>query len=34
MKELLKAITSKTDIKSKIDLFDEDLTLKAIVVIK
>ena len=33
-KELLKAIKGKTDIKSKIDLFDEDLTPEAITLIK
>ena len=32
--ELLKAIKGKTDIKSKIDLFDEDLDLEAIALIK
>ena len=32
--ELLKAIKSKTDIKSKIYIFDEDLTLEVIVLIK
>ena len=32
-KELLKAIKGKTDIKSKIDLFDEDLTPEAIALV-
>ena len=32
--ELLKAIKRKTDIKSKIDLFDEDLDSEAIALIK
>ena len=32
--EVLKAIKDKTEIKLKIDLFDEDLTLEAIVLIK
>ena len=32
--ELLKAIKGKTDTKSKIDLFDEDLDLEAIALIK
>ena len=32
--ELLKAIKGKTDIKSKIDLFDEDLDSEAIALIK
>ena len=32
--ELLKAIKGKTEIKSKIELFDEDLTPEAIVLIK
>ena len=32
--EQLKAIKGKTDIKSKIDLFDEDLTPEAIVLVK
>ena len=33
-KELLKAIKGKTDIKSKIDLFDENLTPETIALIK
>ena len=33
-KELLKTIKGKTEMKSKIDLFDEDLTPEAITLIK